>query len=59
MLPICTSCKKIKNDEGYWNKIEVYIKEHSGAEFSHGLVAQSAKKDMLCVYGRISSLLGS
>jgi len=36
-LPICSSCKKIRNDEGYWQAIEVYIREHSDAEFSHGI----------------------
>ena len=37
MLPICSSCKKIRDDKGYWNQIESYIKEHSDAEFSHGI----------------------
>lgn len=37
MLPICASCKKIRDDKGYWNQIESYIKSHSQAEFSHGI----------------------
>lgn len=37
LLPICASCKKIRNDQGYWTQIESYIREHSDAEFSHGL----------------------
>ncbi|GMW03538.1 MAG: hypothetical protein AMXMBFR84_46720 [Candidatus Hydrogenedentota bacterium] len=37
LLPICANCKKIRNDEGYWTQIEEYIREHSEAEFSHGL----------------------
>ncbi len=37
MLPICSSCKKIRNDTGYWQQIEEYIREHSDAEFTHGL----------------------
>jgi hypothetical protein len=37
MLPICASCKKIRDDKGYWNQMEVYIRDHSEAEFSHGL----------------------
>jgi len=37
MLPICSSCKKIRNDEGYWQQVETYIENHSGAEFTHGL----------------------
>jgi len=36
-LPICASCKKIRDDKGYWNQIEVYIRDHSEADFSHGL----------------------
>jgi two-component system, sensor histidine kinase len=37
LLPICSSCKKIRDDKGYWNQIETYIREHSDAEFSHGI----------------------
>lgn len=37
LLPICMSCKKIKDDDGYWNQLEVYISSHSQADFSHGL----------------------
>jgi hypothetical protein len=44
ILPICASCKKIRDDTGYWNQIESYIKEHSEAEFSHGLCPDCAEK---------------
>jgi DNA-binding NarL/FixJ family response regulator len=37
LLPICASCKKIRDDKGYWNQIESYISAHSEAEFSHGI----------------------
>lgn len=37
MLPICASCKKIRDDTGYWHQIESYIREHSETEFSHGI----------------------
>jgi C4-dicarboxylate-specific signal transduction histidine kinase len=37
LLPICSSCKKIRDDKGYWNQIEEYIRDHSEAEFSHGI----------------------
>lgn len=37
LLPICASCKKIRDDSGYWNQLESYIKTHSSAEFSHGI----------------------
>lgn len=36
-LPICASCKKIRDDKGYWNQIESYIEKHSEVKFSHGL----------------------
>lgn len=37
MLPICSFCKKIRNDTGYWQQIESYVRDHSDAEFSHGI----------------------
>ncbi len=37
MLPICSRCKKIRDDEGYWNQIEKYVEDHSDALFSHGI----------------------
>jgi DNA-binding NarL/FixJ family response regulator len=37
LLPICPSCKKIRDDAGYWNQVEIYVEEHSEAEFTHGL----------------------
>jgi len=37
LLPICASCKKVRNDKGYWEQIEVYIRNHSEADFSHGI----------------------
>lgn len=43
-LPICASCKKIRDDKGYWKQIESYIKEHSEAEFSHGICPECADK---------------
>ncbi len=42
MLPICASCKKIRDDKGYWKQIESYITEHSEAVFSHGLCPDCA-----------------
>ena len=43
-LPICSHCKKIRDDKGYWNQIETYIHDHSEAEFSHGICQECAKK---------------
>ena len=37
IIPICAKCKKIRDDKGYWNQVEVYIRDHTEAEFSHGL----------------------
>jgi hypothetical protein len=44
IVPICASCKKIRDDKGYWNKLEQYLGEHLAAEFSHGLCPQCAEK---------------
>ncbi|MDD5349524.1 MAG: response regulator [Chthoniobacteraceae bacterium] len=44
LLPICSGCKKIRDDQGYWNRIETYISEHSEAQFSHGICPDCAKK---------------
>lgn len=44
LLPICSSCKKIRDDRGYWTQIESYVKRHSNAEFSHGICPDCAKK---------------
>ena len=44
IIPICASCKKIRDDKGYWNQIESYIKEHSEADFSHGICPDCCKK---------------
>jgi hypothetical protein len=43
LLPICASCKKIRNDAGYWTQIEAYIRDHSEAEFSHGICPECSK----------------
>ena len=43
-LPICASCKKIRDDQGYWQQVEAYIRDHSEAEFSHGLCPECARK---------------
>lgn len=44
LLPICSGCKKIRNDKGYWEQIELYISEHTNADFSHGLCPECAAK---------------
>jgi len=37
LLPICASCKKIRDDKGYWNYLELYMEDHSDVQFSHGI----------------------
>ena len=44
LLPICASCKKIRNDQGYWTQLESYISEHSEAEFTHSCCPECMKK---------------
>jgi len=44
IIPICSSCKKIRDDKEHWNQIEMYIQEHSDAEFSHGICPECAEK---------------
>lgn len=44
LIPICASCKKIRNDGGFWQQLEEYLGEHSEAEFSHGLCQPCIRK---------------
>ncbi|MBN1582798.1 MAG: response regulator [Anaerolineae bacterium] len=44
LLPICANCKKIRDDTGYWQDVAVYIRNHSEAEFSHGLCPDCAQE---------------
>lgn len=44
MLPICSICKKVRDDKGYWTQIEQYIRDHSEAEFTHGLCTECATR---------------
>lgn len=44
LVPICSSCKNIRDDKGYWQQVEVYVKEHTEADFSHGLCEECAQK---------------
>jgi PAS domain-containing protein len=43
-IPICASCKKVRDDRGYWNQVESFIKKHSDAEFSHSICPGCAKE---------------
>lgn len=44
LLPICASCKKIRDDKGYWNQIEKFIQTHSDAVFSHGICPECEER---------------
>lgn len=44
LLPICASCKKIRDDQGYWSQIEEYVRDHSEADFSHGICPDCARR---------------
>jgi DNA-binding response OmpR family regulator len=44
ILPICSSCKKIRNEDGYWEQIETYIRDRSEVDFSHGICMDCARK---------------
>ena len=37
LIPICAACKKVRNDEGYWSQIEIYVSQRSDATFTHGM----------------------
>lgn len=44
LIPICASCKQIRDDKGYWNRVEKYIEDHSEAEFTHDICPNCVKK---------------
>lgn len=44
LLPICMNCKKVRNDKGYWTQVELYVQEHSEAEFTHGICPDCVRK---------------
>jgi hypothetical protein len=43
ILPICASCKKVRDDTGYWEQVESYVSRHTGAQFSHGVCPECIK----------------
>ncbi len=54
IVPICASCKKIRNDQGFWQQVEVYVSAHTDALFSHGLCPECAGK----LYPSLAALQG-
>jgi PAS domain S-box-containing protein len=55
LLPICASCKKIRNDGGYWEQVETYIRSRSNAEFTHGICPDCVRQ----LYPEYTSILGT
>ena len=54
LLPICATCKKIRDDNGYWNRMESYISSHSKVKFSHGICPDCAQKSYPDLYKEIT-----
>jgi len=46
LLPICSYCKKVRNDQNYWQQVEAYVSEHSEAQFSHGVCPECYEKHL-------------
>ena len=44
LLPICANCRKVRDDKGYWNQLELYLRDHSDVDFSHGICPACAKE---------------
>ncbi len=44
IIPICASCKNVRDDEGFWSQVESYIHKHTGTEFSHGMCPECMEK---------------
>lgn len=53
LIPICSSCKKIRDDKGYWSQVEIYIRDRSDAQFSHSLCPECALKLYPDIYEKI------
>lgn len=51
LIPICAWCKKIRNDHGYWEQLELYLKNHSEADFTHGMCPDCARKHRAALAG--------
>ena len=61
IFPICASCKKIRDDKGYWNQIESYIRDRSNAQFSHGICPECVRKlyPAMNIYNENGSLIST
>jgi GAF domain-containing protein len=46
LLPICSWCKRIRDDHGYWNQVDDYLRDHADADFTHGICPECLKKEL-------------
>ncbi len=53
ILPLCTFCKKIRDDKGFWEQVDVYIRDHTQARISHGLCPDCAKEHYAEFYAEL------
>ncbi len=44
LLPVCAWCKKIRNDDGYWQQVDVYLREHADVQITHGMCTECSSK---------------
>ncbi len=58
ILPMCANCKKIRDDEGYWHDVDVYISRHTKAEFTHGICSECANKLYPSLFDKIEKGAG-
>ncbi len=58
ILPICANCKKIRDEEGYWHDVDVYISRHTNAEFTHGICRECANKLYPSLFDKIEKGVG-
>ena len=52
ILPICSFCKKVRDDQGYWEQVDVYIRKHSRADFSHSICPECAEDHYPGIYNK-------
>ena len=57
LLPICSSCKNIRDDKGYWNRLEVYLEEHSSATLTHGICPECARRLYPDIFGKTAGIV--
>ncbi len=55
LLPICSYCKNVRDDKGYWTEVEAYVSDHSGAEFTHSICPDCMKKEMQKIHNNNES----